>query len=105
MFHPRKKKGSTFLILTLKKYSNLPKQPCHSEKIAALMKVTLHTIQNILATYLFETFQRCNPQRNYPQNTSKHEGRYILHALQQNNDLPLRDIINKIGLGISQTTL
>jgi hypothetical protein len=67
------------------------------------MKCTQNAIQNILATYLFDTFQGRNPPREYPRKTSKREDRYILHALQQNNDLPLRDITNKIALGISTT--
>ena len=69
------------------------------------MKCTQNAIQNILATYVFETFQGRNPRREYPRKTSEQEDKYILHVLQQNNDLPLRDITNKIALGISTTTL
>ena len=62
-------------------------------------------IQNILVTYLFETFQGCNPHRNYLRKTSEREDRYILSALHQNNDHPLRDITNELALRISQATL
>jgi hypothetical protein len=70
-----------------------------------LMKCTQNAIQNILTTYLFETFQGRNPRREYPRKTSEREDRYILHTLQQNNVLSLQDITNKIALGISTTTL
>ena len=69
------------------------------------MKYTQSVIQNILAIYLFETFQGLNPRREYLRKTSEREDRYVLRVLQQNYDLPLRDITNKIALGISTITL
>ena len=53
------------------------------------MKCTQSVIQNILAAYLFETFQGHNPRREYLCKISEREDRYVLRALQQNYDLPL----------------
>ena len=73
-------------------------------KIAAFIKCTQNTIQNILAIYVFEIFQERNSRREYPWKISEQEDKYILHILQQSNDLSLQDIINKIILDISTTT-
>ena len=102
---PTREKGKHLSDIDIGKILGLAKAAMPQRKIASLMKTALHTIQNILATYLFETFRGRNPRRNYPRKTSEREDRYILRALQQNNDLPLRDITNKIGLGISERTL
>jgi len=102
---PTREKGKHLSDVDIGKILGLAKATMSQRKIATLMKTGLHTIQNILATYLFETFQGRNPRRIYPRKTSEREDRYILRALQQNNDLPLRDITNKVALGISETTL
>ena len=102
---PTREKGKHLSDIDIGKILGLAKAAMPQRKIASFMKTALHTVQNILATSLFETFQGRNPRRNYQRKTSEREDRYILRTLQQNNDLPLRDITNKIGLGISQTTL
>jgi len=102
---PTREKGKHFSDIDIGKILGLAKAAWPQRKIAALMKCTQSVIQNILATYLFETFQGRNARREYQRKTSKREDRYILRALQQNNDLPLQDITNKIALGISTTTL
>ena len=102
---PMREKGKHLSDVDIGKILGLAKAAMPQRKIASLMNAGLHTIQNILTTYVFETFQGRNPRREYPRKTSQREDRYILRALRQNYDLPLRDITNKIGVGISQTTL
>jgi len=77
-------------------------------EIASLVKCSWTGIQRVLATYDFETFQRCNPWREYQRKITQHENQYIERALKQNNSLLLRDITNIISdklLPISETTL
>ena len=57
--------------------------------IASLMKCSQKAIQNVLANYLFETFQGRSPRREYVNKTTKCEDRYIEHALKQNDHFPL----------------
>ena len=102
---PTREKGKHLSDADIGKILGLAKAAWSQRQIASLMKCTQSTIQNILTTYLFETFQGRNPRRESPRKTSNREDRYILRALQQNNDLPLRDITNKIAPGISTTTL
>ena len=102
---PVREKGQHLSDIDIGKILGLAKAAMPQRKIASLMKTALHTIQNILATYLFETFHGRNPRRNYPRKTSEGEDRYILRALKQNDDLPLQDITNKIDLGISERTV
>jgi len=102
---PVREKGQHLSDIDIGKILGLAKAAMPQRKIASLMKTALHTIQNILATYLFEAFHGRNPRRNYPRKTSEREDRYILCALKQNDDLPLQDITNKIDLGISERTL
>ena len=59
----------------------------------------------MLATYLFKTFQGCNTWQEYKRKTTEQEDNDIVYVLKQNYDVPLRDITNKIALGISTTTL
>ena len=101
---PTRQKGKHFSDVDIGKILRLAKAAWPQRKIAAPMKGTQNAIQNILATYVFETFQGRNPRREYPRKTSEQEDKYILRVLQQNNDLSLRDIINKIALDISITT-
>jgi len=102
---PTREPGKHLSSVDIGKILGLAKAAMPQRKIAALMKCSKNAIQNILAKYLFETFQGLNPRRDYPRKTSKREDRYILRALQQNNDLPLQDITNKVCLGMSTTTL
>ena len=102
---PTRQKGKHFSDVDIGKILRLAKAAWPQRKIAALMKCTQNAIQNILAIYVFETFQGRNPRREYPQKTFEQEDKYILHVLQQNNDFSLQDITNKIALDISTTTL
>jgi len=69
------------------------------------MKCSKMAIQNILATYLFETFQGRNPWRDYKRKTTEREDRYIEYTIKQNPFVPLRDITNIIGLLVSEQTI
>jgi hypothetical protein len=73
-----------------------------------LVKCSRSAVQEILRTYLFETFQGRNQRRTYQRKTTKREDRYIERALKQNFSKPLHDITNIIntnGLPISETTV
>jgi transposase len=77
-------------------------------EIAQLVKCSRSAVQEILRTYLFETFQGRNQRRTYQRKTTKREDRYIERALKQNFSKPLHDITNIIntnGLPISETTV
>src|SRR5579859_4717239 len=63
---PTREKGKHLSDIDIGKILRLAKADMPQRKIASLMKTALHTIQNILATYLFETFHGRNPRRNYP---------------------------------------
>ena len=102
---PTREKGKHLSDVDIGKILGLAKASMPQRKIASLMKTAQHTIQNILTTYTFETFQGRKPRRNYQRKTSEREDRYILRALQQTYDLPLQDITNIIGLGISERTV
>ena len=91
---PTREQGKHLSDVDVGRILGLAKAAWPQRKIATLMKCTQNLIQNILATYLSETFQGRNPRREYPRQRSKREDRYILRALQQNDDLPLRDITN-----------
>jgi hypothetical protein len=69
------------------------------------LKIIKTTIQHVLATYSFNTFQGRNPYREYQRITTEREDRYIEYILKQNSDLPLKDITNIINPPISTTTL
>ena len=64
----------------------LAKAVMPQRQIAALIKCSQKAVQHTLVTYLFETFQGRNPQREYKRKTTKHEDRYIerLEAIQLN---------------------
>jgi hypothetical protein len=102
---PPREKGKHLSDVDIGKILGLAKAAMPQRKIAALLKCCQNTVQNILATYRFDTFQGRNQRRDYPRKTSRREDRYILRALQQNNDLPLQDITNKINFGISERTV
>ena len=73
------------------------------------MKCTRKTVQHVLATFLFETFQGRNSQPERPRKMTECEDRYILHIIKQNNSVPLCDITNiinnKIDVPISEHTV
>src|SRR5579871_1101802 len=93
----------------IRKILGLAKALMPQRKIATLMKCTRKTVQHVLATFLFETFQRRNSQPERPRKTTKREDRYILHIIKQNDSAPLHDIINiinnKIDVPISEHTV
>jgi hypothetical protein len=102
---PTRRPGKHLSDVDIGKILGLAKAAMPQRKIAALMKCSKNAIQNILAKYLFETFQRRNPRREYQRKTSEREDRYILRALNQNYDRPLRDITNELPVNISERTL
>jgi len=59
---PTREKGKHLSDVDIEKILGLAKAAMPQRKIAALMKCCQNTVQNILATYVFETFQRCNPR-------------------------------------------
>jgi hypothetical protein len=87
------------------KILGLAKALLPQRQIATLMKCSKTAIQNILATYLFETFQGRNPRRDYKRKTTEREDRYIERAVKQNPFVPLRDITNIISLPVSERTV
>jgi len=91
--------------INIAKILGLAKAALSQRKIAALMKCSKSAVQHTLTTYLFETFPRRNPWRQYKHKTTEREDRYIEHALKQNNSLPLRDIINIIDASVSEHTV
>src|SRR5579859_1066635 len=86
--------GKHFSDVDIGKILGLDKAKESQRQIAKFMKCSRKAIQNILANYLFETFQGHGLRRTYQRKTSQHEGRYIEHALKQNSFLPLKDITN-----------
>ena len=91
------------------KILGLAKALMPQRKIATLMKCTRKTVQHVLATFLFETFQGRNSQPERPRKTTEREDRYILRIIKQNDSAPLRDITNiinnKIDVPISEHTV
>ena len=90
------------MILALDKVST------PQRKIATLIKTSKTAVQCALRTYTFETFQGCNPLRDYQCKTTQRENQYIERALKQNNSIPLHDITNIVqehGLWISEATI
>ena len=75
----------------------LDKVAIPQRKIPSLLKCSRKTVQNALATFLFETFTGRNITWKHQRKTTEHGDRYIERALKQNFDLPLRDITNIIG--------
>src|SRR5438045_2055497 len=69
------------------------------------MKCSQKAIQTLLKNYVFETFQRCGPWREYTYKTTKHEDQYIERVLKQNDHLPLQDITNIAEFPISHWTV
>jgi hypothetical protein len=102
---PTRKSGKHLSDVDIGKILGLAKPAMPQRKIAALIKCSKNAVQNILATYHFETFQGRNPRREYQRKTSGREDRYILRALTQNYDRPLRDITNELPVDISEKTL
>ena len=74
-------------------------------KIVALLKCSCNTVHNALATFLFETSAGRNITWKHEWKTTECEDRYIERTLKQNFDLPLKDIINIIGVPISEHTV
>ena len=68
---PTREKGKHLSDVDIGKILGLAKAAWPQRKIATLMKCTQNAIQNILATYVFETFQGCNPRQEYPRKTSQ----------------------------------
>jgi len=68
---PTREKGKHLSDVDIGKILRLAKAAWPQRKIAALTKCTQNAIQNILATYVFETFQGCNPRQEYPRKTSQ----------------------------------
>src|SRR5579859_783730 len=86
----------------------LDKASTSQREIASLVKCSRTGVQRVLTTYDFETFQGCNPRRDYQHKTTQREDRYIERALKQNNSIPLHDITNIVqerGLLVSETTI
>jgi len=78
-------------------------------KIASLMRCSAKAVNHMLVTFLFETFNGRHQRREYQRKITEHKDQYIVHAIKQNNSLPLCDITNiinnKINVPISETTL
>ena len=55
------------------KILGLAKALIFQRKIVSLMNCSPKAVQHMLTTYLFETFQGCNPQREYKWKTSECE--------------------------------
>ena len=91
--------------IDIAKILRLAKAALSKRKIAALINCGQSAVQHTLVTYLFETFQGHNPQRQYKHKTTEREDRYIERALKQNNSLPLRDITNIIDASVSEHTV
>src|SRR5579859_2907172 len=102
---PQRDSGKHLSDVDVGKILGLAKASMPQRAIANLMKCGKTAVQNILGTYLFETFQGRNLRHNHPRKTTQHEDRYIERALMQNSFLPLADITNKIGLDISERTV
>src|SRR5438045_4747298 len=96
---------SISMNIDIEKILKLNKVKESQRQIAKFMKCSRKAIQNILANYLFETFQRYGLWYTYQRKTSQREDQYIEHELKQNSFLPFKDITNKIGLPISESTL
>jgi len=100
-----RKSGEHLSDIDIAKILALDKVLIPQRKIASLVKCSRKAIQHALTTYVFETFRGCNPRREYKRKTTQREDRYIERALKQNDDLPLRDITNIIGMPISERTV
>ena len=77
-------------------------------EIASLVECSRTGVQGVLTTYTFETFQRCNPWRDYQHKTTQREDQYIEPALKQNDSIPLHDITNIVreyGVPVSEATI
>src|SRR5579859_1797431 len=106
MNHPDERKAGKHLSdIEIAQILALGKVNISQRKIASLLKCSRKAVEDALTTYCFETFQGCNPRREYKRKTTEREDRYIERALKQNNSLPLRDITNIIGLPISENTV
>jgi hypothetical protein len=103
--HDQRKSGEHLSDIEIAQILALDKVAIPQRQIASLLKRSRKTIQNALATFLFETFRGRNVHHEHPRKTTKREDRYIERALKQNYDLPLRDITNIIGLPISERTV
>ena len=89
--------GKYLSDIDIGKILGLAKALCPQRQIANLMKCSWKAVQNVVATYLFETFQGRGPRRVYEQKTSKRQDNIILRTLKQNYDLPLCDITNIVN--------
>jgi hypothetical protein len=97
--------GKLLSDVDIGKILRLTKALMPQQEIADLIKCSKSAVQYTLVTYLFETFQECNPWRKYQRKTTQCEDWYIERALKQNDTLPLCDITNIIQLPISERTV
>ena len=67
------------------KILGLAKASMPQQTIANLMKCGKTAVQNVLGTYVFETFQGRNSRHDRPWKTTQREDRYIERALKQNS--------------------
>ena len=103
-----RRNGEHLSDVDIAKILALDKASTSQREIVSLVKCSRTGIQRVLTTYEFETFQGCNPRREYQRKTTRCEDWYIEWALKQNNMLPLRDITNIVTdklLPISETTI
>jgi len=98
-------KGQHLNNIEIAKVLGLDKAGKSLREIARLMHCTPKPVRNALANYDFDTFQGRDTRREYKQQTTKRENRYIERVLKQNFDVPLRDITNIIDPKISEKTL
>ena len=107
-FQTARHNGEHLTNIDITKILAFDKVKTSQREIVHFIKCSRGTIQNILGTYLFETFQGRNHQCTYQRKTTQREDRYIERALMQNCSMPLHDItniINSRGLPVSETTV
>src|SRR5579859_4406827 len=100
-----RKAGKHLSDIEIAEILTLGKVNISQPKITLLLKCSRKAIEDTVTMDCFETFQGCNPWREYKRKTTEREDWYIERALKQNNLLPLRDITNIIGLPISENTV
>ena len=103
--HDQRKSGEHLSDIEIAQILALDKVAIPQRQIISLLKHSRKTIQNTLATFLFETFRGCNVHHEHLQKTTKREDQYIECALNQNHNFLLHDITNIIGLPISERTV
>jgi hypothetical protein len=101
----QRKPGKQLTDIEIAKVLGCSKAGAPQRTIAEWLKITKTSVQRILTSYSFDTFQGRNPRREYQRAIIEREDRYIERTLKQYGDLPLKDIINIIDPSISTTTL